>query len=143
MVLAAAVGLIAVVAVVSVIVGATREAVELDRATPSGVVQAYLAAVAGSDLAEAAEYLAADSSCGVDELARAYVPEPLQAELVSDSVAGDTAVVTVSITEGTGVGLFEPSGYSRTERFVLTRQADGWRLTGTPWPMYECGGRFR
>lgn len=142
-VLAAAVGVIAVVVFLAAVIATTRSPVRLDPASPEAVVQAYLAAVADADLTEAAGLLASNSTCGIDNLATAYLPPSLQAELVSTSTGDDTALVTVSITEGGEVDLFGSSGYSHAERFLLTLETGGWRLTGSPWPMYECDGPVR
>jgi len=137
-VLAAAVGVIAALAVFAGVVAATRDPVVLDPASPEGVAQAYLAAIARGDLAAAVDQLAEESPCGLDDLAVAYLPRSLQITLDDATVQGDGAVVSVEITEVYDESPFGSSGYTHTERLLLTRQGPHWRVTGSPWPMYGC-----
>ena len=143
LVLAIAVGLIGVLVAVAAVVASSRGPAELDPATPEGVVQAYLRAVAESDFAAASELLAADSTCDTAAFDRADVPESLQAELVDVSIVDDRAVVEVLITEGSGLELFEPGGYSHDELFALVNEDGAWRIDRSPWPMYHCELWFR
>ncbi|WP_372592850.1 hypothetical protein [Actinotalea sp.] len=139
-VLASAVAGVVVLAVVAGVLAATRSVSAGDPATPSGAVQAYLQSVADGSVDEAAALLAPESSCTVEDLTRAYLPSSLRAVLGSVSVDGDSAVVTVQITEGAGDDPFSSGGYSHDERFVLVRSGADWSLSGAPWPMYDCGG---
>lgn len=144
-VLAASVGAIVALAVVAGVVAATRDPVSLDPGSPEAVAQAYLAAIVRGDLAAAADQLAEESPCGLEDLAGAYLPPSVQITLDDATVQGDGAVVGVEITEAYDEGPFGSSGYSHTERLLLTREGADWRVTGSPWPMYGCpidgGGR--
>lgn len=141
--LAAAVGVIFVIAVVAAVVAVRRDPVVLDPGSPEASVQAYLAALAAGDYTAALDQLAEDSECGLDDLTAGYVPESLEVVLVSSKFDSAGAVVTVRVTEFYGEGLFESSGYSHNESLLLSEEAGGWRLRGTPWPMYECRGAIR
>lgn len=139
-VLAAAVGGIAVLAVVAGVVAATREPAELDPGSPEGVVQEYLSAIAREDITAAAELLVDDSSCDVSDLAATYLPPGMRATLLDTDVDGGSAVVRVEITESFDDGPFAADGYSHVERLLLEREGSSWRLTGSPWPIYGCEG---
>lgn len=136
-ILAIVVGVVAVVAVVAGVLAATRQAPEYDRGTPAGVVQAYLSAVIDGNNQEAAGFLAADSSCDLTDLDRAYVPDEVRVVLRDTEVDAGTARVAVDVAMSSG-DLFGGSEYSEKHTFSLTRVGGGWLITGEPWPMYEC-----
>ena len=137
-VLATVVGVIAVIGVVAGIVSATRHAPSYDAATPVGVVQAYLRAVITGDHRAAAELLATDSPCSVDDLDRAFLPRGVRVVLRDDRVDGDTAQVRVDVVMSSG-GAFETAEYAERQTFRLTGTDGPWLITGTPWPMHGCG----
>lgn len=137
-VLAIVVGGIAVIAVVAGVLAATRPVATYDRSTPEGVVQAYLEAVVGGDHQEAAGFLAKDSGCTVEDLDRAQTPDGVRVVLRDSEVRGDTAQVKVDVVLSTG-GPLDSSEFAEEHTFRLTRTPGSWRITGEPWPMYECG----
>ncbi len=142
-VLGSAVAGIVVLAGVAGVVAVGTSGSEVDPSTPTGVVQAYLRAIADGEVDTAVGWLAPDGPCTFDDLSRSYLPTSLRAVLGSTSGSEDRQVVSVEITEGSGGDLFGSDGYGHTERFVLERSADGWVLTGTPWPMFDCGQSTR
>jgi hypothetical protein len=131
---------VAVIGVVAGVLMATRDVPTYDRRTPEGVVQAYLTAVIDGDHDAAVAFLAEESSCTVDDLDRASVPEGVRIVLRDTRVDGDAAQVEVDVALPSGGPL---GGSETTERHTFRlRQADGdWRITGRPWPMYDCGVR--
>lgn len=141
LVLAIALGLIAVVAVVGGVVSATSKVTEYDRTTPQGVVQAYVAALVDGDPEAAAEYLAEDSPCdatAVEE--QAYLSDEVRVVLRKTEIEADVARVQVDVAWSWG-GLFAGSERFEKHTLRLSRTGEDWRLTGSPWPMFDCGSR--
>lgn len=131
------VGVIAVIGIVAGVLSATRQVPQYDRGTPEGVVQAYLTAVIDGDHQDAVELLAEESSCTVEDLDRAYVPDDVRVVLRDTEVDGETAQVKVDVVMSSG-GPLESSEYGEEHTFRLTRAGGDWLIAGEPWPMYEC-----
>ena len=131
--------LVAVVAVVAGIVSATRDTQQYDRSTPEGVVQAYLTALVDRDQEEAAELLADDSPCAVDDLDEVDIGDDMRVVLRDTETEGGSASVDVEVVMNSGA-VFGGSEWSERHTFRLVRQGDAWRISGTPWPIFECGG---
>ncbi|MDA8439549.1 MAG: hypothetical protein M0Z51_11945 [Propionibacterium sp.] len=138
LVVAAAVGLVAVLVVVAVILSATRRAPTYQPGTPVAVVQTYLAAVIDGDHGTAVAQLSSDSPCTVDDFDRSYLPQGVRVVLRDSRIDGDTAQVRVDVITSTG-GPFDTSEYSEKVTLRLTRASGAWLITGSPWPMYQCG----
>ena len=135
-VLAIVVGLVVLLAVVAGVLAANRTVADHDRSTPEGVVQAYVVAVIDGDHEEAAGLLAEDSSCDVGDLESSYAPEVDRVVLRDSEVDGDQARVEVETVSAEGpFGAFD---YSERHTFRLERTGTGWRITGRPWPLFEC-----
>lgn len=134
---------LAVIAVVALIVvlSVKEPVAQLDKNSPEGVVQQYLGAVTDGDFNQAITYLASDSKCTVEDFDRAYIDDSVRIGLSETSANEATAVVTVSIQSSNG----DPFGgtYSEERNFRLIKSADGWKITGIPWPTYECGGEYK
>lgn len=126
---------VVVLAGVAGVVSARRSPAPADLGTPEGTVQAYLTAVLDHDVLGAADLLA-PGTCGVDDLAAAWIPEA-RVDLTDTRLSDGTAVVVVEVTE-TGEGLLPGPGHTHLERLVLEREGQEWRLTGTPWPLVDC-----
>lgn len=138
-VLAIVVGAVVVLALVVAALSATRPVTTYDEATPEGVVQSYLTAALKGDNDQAATYFATDGLCDAADLDRASIVDSQQVYLVDTEVDGDSARVQVQLVVGGG-GPLDTSEYSEDQVFRLTRSAEGWRLTGTPWPLWDCEG---
>jgi hypothetical protein len=136
-ILAIVVGVIAVIGVVAGVLSATRQVPQYDRGTPEGVVQAYFTAVIDGDHQDAVDLLAEESSCTVEDLDRAYVPDDVRVVLRDTEVDGETAQVKVDVVMSSG-GPLESSEYGEEHTFRLTRAGGDWLIAGEPWPMYEC-----
>lgn len=135
-VLAIVVGLVVLVIVLVGFLAANRSVTDYDRTTPEGVVQAYVAAVVDGDHRAAADLLAEDSPCDVTDLDGSYVPELDRVVLLDAEVDRDSASVDIETVAAEG-----PFGaFDVTERhtFRLERSGTDWRITGRPWPLYEC-----
>ena len=129
---------VAVLAVVAAVLAATREPKQYDRGTPEGVVQAYVAAMLDDDVDRAAEQLSQDSPCTAADLDRAMFDREVTVELRDSRTDGDAASVDVDVLSGSG-DLFGAAKWTDRHTFRLVREDDGWRITGIPWPVFECG----
>lgn len=136
------VGAILAVAVVAAVLSATRSPAAYDPDSPEGTVQAYLEAALQGDNEEAAGYFAADSGCDAEDLDRAHVTDSARVVLVDTDVEGDRARVDVEVAYSSG-GPFDTSEYTEDQTFRLARAGQQWELTGTPWPLFGCGGEGR
>lgn len=135
-VLAGIVAVVFVIAAVVMVMGG-RPVTQLDKSKPEGVVQAYLQATLARDFEQAASYLAADSLCKADYFSQTYIPESAQVSLTSVSASATTATVTVSVD----ISNNDPFGssYQEPHSYRLAKAGDTWALTGSPWPLYDCG----
>lgn len=138
-VLAIVVSAVVILALAVALLSANRPLDEYDRGTPEGTTQAYLTAAMRGDSESAAAYLAEDSSCDVSDLDRASIVDSAQVYLVGAEVDGTSARVEVRVVMGGG-GPFDASEYSEDHVYRLARSAAGWRLTGIPWPLWDCDG---
>ena len=134
-------GVIVAVLIVGAVVGGLRNPDVLPADSPQGVVQAYLQALFDRDFAQAREYLDSEAAaaCTAAAYRDAWIPESLTASLDEISVDGTTAEVTVRLRSVTAPGPFSSGAYSSLETFTLQRQDDQWRITGDPWPIWDCG----
>lgn len=126
-------GLVLVLLVVAELAANTRNAPELDRATPEGTVQLFLRAVFEGDDEEVVALL--DPALGCSAPLEIYVGDAARVGVVSVAVRGDTATVVVEITEQSGVGVLD--SWTHRESYRLTRDGD-WLITGDPWPVFSC-----
>ena len=135
-VLAIIAGVVIIAVVVVMVFSATRSVVTLNPGTPQGTVQAYLSAVFAGKNVKAAELLAPESGCKVQDLDRAYVIKSARVDLVRTEIDGESAQVWVRVEIPTS-GPFE-SFMTEDHTFRLNRVNGGWLLTGIPWPLYNC-----
>ena len=133
----AAIAIVAVIVVLSV----NEPVAQLDKDSPEEAVQQYLGAITDKDFSQAMEYLASDSKCTIQDFERAYVQDSLRIGLSDLTTTANSASVTVKIETSSG----DPFGgtYSETQTFTLTKEESGWKVTGIPWPTYECGGEYK
>lgn len=132
---------VAIVALIAVIVGvfsATQSPSNLDPNSPEGVVQQYVTAVFDSRNDDAAKFFDTASKCTADDLDRYGTQQDARVDLTDVNVSGDTARVSLHIEHNSG----DPFGGSWTEdkTLRLTRTSGAWKLSGIPWPLYDCGG---
>jgi hypothetical protein len=124
-----------------VALGVLREPVLLDPQTPEGTVQSYVQAVLDGEWNDARTHLADDleAECTAIDFRRSWVPGSLTATLDEVRVDGDEAEVVIRLRTAAEP---DPFGgrYENTEIFDLIREDTTWRLTGQPWPVYDCGG---
>ena len=135
-VLVIATSVIVALAVVVLAFSLGRNVTEYDATTPEGVAQSYLTAAFDGDFDRAAGYIEADSDCDADDLDRAYIENSARISLVDTSIDGERARVRIAAEIPSGGPL---GGFYREEHTLrLVRIDDQWRLTGVPWPLYDC-----
>lgn len=135
-VVAAVVGGIVVIA--AVVVGLTwgRTVTTYDLALPEGVAQAYLQAAFDGRFDEAASHFAPDSDCDASDLDRAFIQEDIRISLTGVSTDNDRSTVRIA-ADLPGGGPFGGS-YEERHTLRLVQVAGDWKLTGIPWPLYDC-----
>lgn len=139
-VLGIVVALIAIVAVIAVLT--VKEPVaQLDKDSPEGAVQQYLSSITDRDFVQAMTYLASDTKCTIEDFDRAYIQDSLRIGLSDTTSTESTATVKVKVEYSNG----DPFGstFGETQTFRLTKDDSGWKITGIPWPTYECGGEYK
>lgn len=135
-VLVIVVGVLSVIAVVVIALTAGRSVTSYDLDTPEGVAQAYLQAAFDGDFDEAATYFAPDSECDASDLDRAFIQDSVRISLAGVDEDDDRATVriTADIPDGGPFGGY----YEERHSLRLVVVSETWRLTGIPWPLYDC-----
>ena len=133
----AAISIVALIAVLAV----KEDTPQLDANTPEGSVQQYLQSVTERDFDTALTYLADNTECKVEDFDQAYIQDSIRISLSDKSITGDSASVKVSIENSSS----DPFGssYTESQTFRLTKADNGWKITGIPWPTYQCGGVYK
>ncbi len=134
-------GLVLVMLLVGVIVGAARGPAALDPQSPEGVVQSYITAVLDHDYGLAAGYLseATAQRCPAWTFRDTWVPDDLVADLDAVRIRDGRAEVRVQLRQTAeplpfDFGSVDPS----IETFVLSDEDGPWRITDDPWPLLNC-----
>ncbi len=136
--LVAILSVIAAVVVIAIVVVFTRGGpADVDPSTPEGVVQSYARAVMSGDRAAALELLTSEIRDNCDR-AEPSTLEDIRMTVVSTKTSGDTGVVQVTISHGTGGGLFGDSGYTSNESFTMVLESGDWKVEYTPWEFMLC-----
>ena len=114
---------------------------QLDSNTPEGTVQQYLQSVTARDFDSAITYLATDTKCKIEDFDQAFIQDSVRISLSDTSITSDSALVKVSIENSSS----DPFGssYAEAQTFRLTKSDTGWKISGIPWPTYQCGGEFK
>lgn len=110
----------------------------LSAGTPERVVQEFLEAINDGRNDLAVKLLASDSSCTIQDIDRAWRSPSGQIALLESKITGDTAVVRISLQRDPDAMM----DISSDEEFMyrLIKELKQWRITGIPWPLYDCGG---
>ena len=120
--------------------GILRDPLLLDPQTPEGTVQAYVQAVLDGEWSDARSHLTEDlgAECTAINFRHSWVPDSLTATLDDVRIDDDEAEVLVRLRTPAEP---DPFGgrYETTETFDLLREGTTWRITGQPWPVYDCG----
>ena len=110
----------------------------LDNGTPEATVQSYLQALNDGRSEDAAALFASKSSCTVEDIDRAYIDKNAQVSLDKTVMTNSTsAIVYVSIQRNDAPLIADP--YTESQDYRLTKEDGIWKLSGIPWPLYDCG----
>lgn len=108
--------------------------------SPEYTVQQYVRAVADRDATKAISYMTSELRDRCDTTPRDAITNRgrsnVRATLENVQRGDKTATVRVGITESYGSGPFDGGDSTQTVVFELVQQADGWRFTDAPWPLY-------
>lgn len=131
---------IAAILIIAVIVAVTSNSSNktLRIGSPEKVVQEYLVSLNDGRNDVALKLLASDSSCSIQDIDRAYHSPDAETSLLESKIAGNTAVVRVSIQRDPTAMMDTSTGEEQT--FRLIKEEGQWRISGIPWPLYDCGG---
>lgn len=110
---------------------------KFDSNTPQGVVQAYVGAIFDGDYNTAASYFSPNGVCKIEDLDRAEFQEKPRIYLVETKIDNNEAQVKISVETSTG-NLLDNSG-NEYHTMRLENSSIGWKLTGIPWPLFDCG----
>jgi len=135
--LALVVGVVVILGIVVASLASSWTVSKRDPASPEGVVQAYLSAIVAHDAVAARAQLETTTPCTTENFQQVYFDNASRVDLVDVSTTGDRSTVHVRIEHGNG----DPFGGTWTEEqfFELIRTAGSWRITGMPYPVYNCG----
>ena len=122
---------------VAIVITARQPTTAIDPASPAGVVKEYVTAVMAGDHDRAADFFAMESDCQADDLDRTYVDPSTRVDLIDTTITGERARVRIAI-DVPNDDLFS-NGWTEERTIRLTKTEGPWKLTGIPWPLYECG----
>lgn len=133
----------AILALVVVLIGALvfvasqgRDA-RFESGSPEATVQSYLKAMVDRDNDRALTYFDPETKCDASDLDRQYLSPDLTVDLLDSKVTGERAQVKIRIRYASD-DLF--GGWSEDHSIGLSRVNGMWKITGVPWPLYECDG---
>jgi hypothetical protein len=136
-ILAVIIGLISIISVLIILISYNRNAIEFEANSPEGVTQAYLNSVFDGDYDRAVTFLEADSKCDASDLDRTYVNRTVRINLSSVDTTDGSARVKIRLEYSNGAPF--DSSYSEEQTIRLITEDNSWKITGIPWPMYDCG----
>jgi len=130
----ASLGAIALVALA--IFSATQSKItEFATGTPEATVQAFFKSMSERDSEGALRYFVTDTPCELFELDRQSFSQEITIDLVESEITGDSAKVKVRIRYSSNDMV---SGWKEDQVIRLEKESSNWRITGTPWPLYDC-----
>lgn len=111
----------------------------LSPGSPEKTVQEYLQALTDGRNDLAVKRLSKNSSCTVEDIDRVYIWSSPQITLLKSEITGNSAIVQVSIEHRTNI--FMDSGIMNEQpNYRLIKEKSQWKISGIPWPLYDCGG---
>lgn len=131
------VALIALASVLVVVISLNKPVQDFDQNSPEGVVQSYLLDIFDGRYDSAVNYLEANSKCEASDLDRAFVPKNVRINLLEVMIDDSSARVKFQIETPSGAPL--DSYYTEEQVIRLVKENQDWKITGIPWPLYDCG----
>lgn len=131
------VALIALASVLVVVISLNKPVQDFDQNSPEGVVQSYLLDIFDGKYDSAVNYLEANTKCEASDLDRAFVPKNVRINLLEVMIDDSSARVKFQIETPSGAPL--DSYYTEEQVIRLVKENQDWKITGIPWPLYDCG----
>lgn len=136
-ILLAIISAITLISIIVVIISFNKPVEVLDARSPEGVVQSYLTAIFDGNYERAVENLEMQSICEANDLDRTFVPQNVRIDLLDVVIEDSRARVKFQIEYPSGAPL--DSYYTEEQVIRLINENNEWKITGIPWPMYDCG----
>jgi hypothetical protein len=136
-ILAVLVGMISIISILVILISYNQNAVEFDANSPEGITQSYLKSVFDGNYDLAVTYLSANSECDVTDLDRTFINKTVRINLSSVDITGDSARIRLRLEYASGAPF--DNNYSEEQVIRLVKEDETWKITGIPWPMYDCG----
>ena len=139
---------LALLLLVSVVVGLTQSEDSFRAGTPEETVQRYLIAAQDEDFKTAHGLLSRElkEDCPVEDFASQFFGGKNVAEsrvtLEDRKDLNGSAVVVARVTRIQGSGPFGTSESSHIQRYTLIQEDSEWRFSHNPWPNYGCRAPF-
>jgi hypothetical protein len=130
----ASLGAIALVAL-AILSATQNKTSDFASGTPEATVQAFLKSMSERDSEGALQYFASDSPCELFELDRQGLSQEITIDLVESTITGNAAKVKIRIRYSSNDMV---SGWKEDQVMRLEKESGNWRITGTPWPLYDC-----
>jgi hypothetical protein len=116
--------------------------VKLKEGSPARTVQNYLQSIIDGRNDLAFTYLSKDSICTVEDIDRSYLYDQVQLTLQKETIVGiSEAVVQISIQQGESMMMGNVN--EEKQSFRLIKENGLWKISGIPWPLYDCGVRTK
>ena len=110
----------------------------LNVGTPERAVQQYLQNLIDGRNDLAATALSKDSRCSIQDIDRAYIWRSAEISLLSSQATSSTAIVRLSFAQD--VSALMDTSRDEELTYRLVKEGNQWKITGIPWPLYDCGG---
>lgn len=110
----------------------------LQSGTPEATIQKYLKSLNDGRNEDGASYFSSASKCEVEDIDRAYIDR--NALVIFDktvTVSENSAIVYISIQRNDAPLMADP--YTESQNYRLVKEQGTWKISGIPWPLYECG----
>jgi len=108
---------------------------EFATGTPEATVQGFFKSLSERDSEGALRYFVSDTPCELFELDRQSLSQEITIDLVESEITGDSAKVKVRIRYSSNDMV---SGWKEDQVIRLDKELGNWRITGIPWPLYDC-----
>ena len=109
-----------------------------DPGTPQATVQSYFQALTDGQSDDALEFVDPELGCDHNRFGPSVRVSRVVLESVTYSDDGTEASVRVQVTETWGDGLFGPDESTFNTTIHLVETADGWLISDSPWPFFDC-----
>jgi hypothetical protein len=130
--------LVALLTIAALVFIASRsDTAKFEIGSPEATVQSFLQAMVDRDNDLALSFLEPTTKCDSSDLDRQYISPDLTVDLLDSSVTGERAQVKIR-TRYSNDDLF--GGWSEDHSISLSWVEGSWRISGTPWPLYQCDG---